>query len=304
MFRRGVKPGQWRLFQRAVRIAAVDEWGNRGVRVVRVTRLAPERGEERTPAPAADDTPPIIELPAKVETAEKTAVIAGRVTDESSIYRFLVKGVPVSVGADGGFEARTLVPLGESAVGVVAIDMWGNRTERTVAVARTAPPPAPAAKADTAPPDLEVPDRIEADGRTAEIAGRVRDESAIHRMLVGGMPVAVAEDGSFRARRPVPLGTSRVRVVAIDKWDNRAERHVVVYRAPVEATAPAADASDPAVASALGPVASKPFPDLEVRRGVGDSARGRYIEKSFPNLVARREWTSGKGVRQPGRKAN
>ncbi len=99
-------------------------------------------------------------------------------------------------------------------------------------------PPAPIAAAkDETPPVIEVPAEITAEGAVVEIAGRVADSSLVAEVTVEGRPVPVAGDGSFSVRRVVPVGTSALRVAALDEWGNRAETSISVTRKPASVAA-------------------------------------------------------------------
>jgi uncharacterized caspase-like protein len=78
-----------------------------------------------------------------------------------------------------------------------------------------------------------VPGALTAKSAAVEIAGRVSDSSRIIEVTMDGRPVAVAADGSFSARRGVPMGESTITIAAVDEWGNRAMREVTVRREAV-----------------------------------------------------------------------
>ena len=123
--RRGVATGVTRL-----QLAATDEWGNSARQTVTVRR----RGAAPVVArPAADNDPPVIELPASIQATRGAVDVAGRVRDRSRIIEVTVDGRPVRLDADGRFKVRRAPKPGAGRLVVVAIDEWGNRAQ---AVAR------------------------------------------------------------------------------------------------------------------------------------------------------------------------
>jgi len=88
----------------------------------------------------------------------------------------------------------------------------------------------PAVTADTMPPVIEAPATLSTDSPVVEIKGRVRDSSQIAELTVNGRGVAVSADGAFRFSRGMPTGTSRLVVVAVDEWGNRARKEITVTR--------------------------------------------------------------------------
>ena len=141
--RRGVPRGASTLS-----VVAIDEWGNETTHRIAVTRNAgaapaqpqtqPQTQVAAAPAPArpADSAPPTFAVPAKLETADATIELTGRVSDASRIVELQVAGRSVPLGDDGSFTVRRGVPQGTSAIELVATDEWGNRAETTVQVAR------------------------------------------------------------------------------------------------------------------------------------------------------------------------
>ena len=135
----------------------------------------------------------------------------------------------------------TIVDPGPRAVAVI-VATTGSRVFGAPSPARppaspstSAPPaqqPLTAARDDT-PPVIDVPGALAAKSAAVEIAGRVSDSSRIIEVTMDGRPVAVAADGSFSARRGVPMGESTITVVAVDEWGNRAMRKVTVTREAV-----------------------------------------------------------------------
>ena len=103
--------------------------------------------------------------------------------------------------------------------------------------------------ADTAAPVIEVPTQVDTDQAVIDLAGRVADDSDVVELTLNGRAIALGSGGAFRVQRAVPLGTSEVRIAALDEWGNRAETRVVINRAAAETepedTPPAAIEVDP-----------------------------------------------------------
>ena len=90
------------------------------------------------------------------------------------------------------------------------------------------------AAADTAAPVIDVPARVDTDEAVIDVAGRVADDSAVIELTLNDRAIALGSGGTFRVHRAVPLGTSEVRIAALDEWGNRAEKQVVINRTAVE----------------------------------------------------------------------
>jgi hypothetical protein len=137
--RRGVPVGSSTL-----RLSALDEWGNEAVRQLTVTRRAAVASAPAslTPAPqarAADRTPPAIEVPESLTTSSSSVQLAGRIRDDSRIVEVAIEGQPVALGADGTLSVTRGVSVGASTIRIAAVDEWGNRSERRIAVERVRP---------------------------------------------------------------------------------------------------------------------------------------------------------------------
>ncbi len=107
-------------------------------------RRAPSGRSPIAPAPPAqqpltaarDTQPPEIDVPATIAAKGAVAAISGRIRDASRLIEVTIDGRPVAVGADGSFSARRGVPQGISTITIAALDEWGNRAERSVALTR------------------------------------------------------------------------------------------------------------------------------------------------------------------------
>ncbi len=77
---------------------------------------------------------------------------------------------------------------------------------------------------------ITAPGRIDIDQDTVDFTGKVEAAGEV-TLTVNGMPVTVAADGSFRVRQQVPVGRTRLRLVAEDTRGRKAEQRVFVRRA-------------------------------------------------------------------------
>ena len=76
---------------------------------------------------------------------------------------------------------------------------------------------------------IEAPQQIDTDRETVDVAGRVMVPGAA-TLTIDGDPVPVAADGSFRVRRRVPVGPSRLTLVLEGSYGDKAEHKVLVRR--------------------------------------------------------------------------
>ena len=94
---------------------------------------------------SSDTTAPVIEIPsALMTTASGEYEIVGSVTDESEIAEFRLLGKVIPLLPGGRFRVPAYASLGTSEIEIEAIDVWNNRTTRTVVVTRAAPEERPA----------------------------------------------------------------------------------------------------------------------------------------------------------------
>lgn len=121
----------------SLRVAALDEWGNRAESSISVTRQAESVAPAKTRVAAARDTAaPVIDVPAALETDKAVVTLAGKVTDASRVVELTLDGRPLTLDGDGGFSVRRGVALGASVLTLAAVDEWGNRSEQPVQVTR------------------------------------------------------------------------------------------------------------------------------------------------------------------------
>jgi hypothetical protein len=142
-----------------VRIAAVDAVGNRREAVVTVQSV-----DRAAPTIEIDEVPP---------TTESRIEVTGFVSDRSALASVAVDGEPVQL-ADGAFVLRRTLPVGETALTVVAVDEWGNRGERTIRLVRLAPEVA----TPTPPPAPVLVDIAPSERRVALVMGNSSYETA------------------------------------------------------------------------------------------------------------------------------
>lgn len=72
-----------------------------------------------------------------IRTTASTAAVAGRVVSKGATSSLTVDGREAPIGSDGTFSFQRSVPVGESAIKLVATDEWGQRGEATIKVIRS-----------------------------------------------------------------------------------------------------------------------------------------------------------------------
>ncbi|HIF01787.1 MAG TPA: serine protease, partial [Nitrospinaceae bacterium] len=87
-------------------------------------------------APAKDITPPSIEIASPISVKEETPIIRGRVSDDSKVAHVTVEGRQTDLKKNGVFSFKRYVPSGESSIRIVAIDEWGNKSQKDVRIKR------------------------------------------------------------------------------------------------------------------------------------------------------------------------
>ena len=101
----------------------------------------PAAASETTPsARASDTTPPTIHIPSSITVQSAKATVKGRVSDNSKVVELTVEGAAVDLGSDdGSFSFKRYVPGGgTTTIHIVAIDEWGNESEKDVTLVREA----------------------------------------------------------------------------------------------------------------------------------------------------------------------
>ncbi len=102
---------------------------------------APAAASETTPsARASETTPPTIDIPSSITMKPDSPVVKGRVSDNSRVLELTVEGTPIDFGSDdGSFSFKRYVPGGgTTTIHIVAIDEWGNESEKDVTLVREA----------------------------------------------------------------------------------------------------------------------------------------------------------------------
>lgn len=85
----------------------------------------------------ADKTGPVIDLPAALNTASTMVEIFGTERDElSQVIELTIGKRRVPIAGDGTFRICRAVRIGTSILVIAALDEWGNRTEKRIALKR------------------------------------------------------------------------------------------------------------------------------------------------------------------------
>ncbi len=92
-------------------------------------------------------------------------------------------------------------------------------------------------KTDDAGPTIDLPARVSTESAVVEIAGYIRDDSAVVEVTLNGRAIPMSDDGAISIRRGVPVGTSKLTVAALDEWGNQSNLEIDVERAVVAAAA-------------------------------------------------------------------
>ena len=87
-------------------------------------------------AAAKDTTAPIIDIAPTMTVQSDSPTIRGRVTDNDEVAQVTVEGRAVDLQSDGSFSFSRYVPAGGTIVRIEAIDVWGNKSERTIKISR------------------------------------------------------------------------------------------------------------------------------------------------------------------------
>ncbi len=99
-------------------------------------KVAPPTPTIAKAQPQEDTSPPRIDLPGHLTASEDTIKITGRVTDDSEIAALRVRGKAIKIDRDGSFTVSQYVPAGGLTTRFEAVDVWGNRSERTIKITR------------------------------------------------------------------------------------------------------------------------------------------------------------------------
>jgi uncharacterized caspase-like protein len=246
----------------------------------------------------ADGAAPLIDARKEIATNEAVVVLEGSVADASRVVEFAVDSRPVVLDGAGRFSLSRAVPLGESTIVITAMDEWGNFADHRITVRRSATVVAETEagdmatrSADTSPPLIAVPPRIETASAIVEITGGVLDNSALIEVTVAGEPVTLSAGGQFSLRRGVPRGVSEIEVTALDEWGNQTIARIIVSRTTV--TTAADPATDPESRLALEP---EPEPDVATDRAPPEIALPVLLETERPEVVIEGQVTDGSTI--------
>ena len=86
------------------------------------TALPPKARTQAKAAPAADDAPPVIDVPGELSTDRSVVELNGHVHDGSTIVEFTVNGAAAEIGADGSFHLKRGVAVGHSDIIIAALE--------------------------------------------------------------------------------------------------------------------------------------------------------------------------------------
>ncbi len=112
--------------------------------------------------------------------------------------------------------------------GVLAPAEAGTTQANPATVIDGAPPPTRIAQLGQA--TIYAPKRIDTDQESVDFTGKIEANGAIN-LTVNGTPVPVDANGTFRIRREVPVGRSKLLLIAESSRGERAEHRVFVRRA-------------------------------------------------------------------------
>ncbi|MFH2047298.1 MAG: S41 family peptidase [Pseudomonadota bacterium] len=82
---------------------------------------------------------PLVKRGVKIIHKDKTLLVKGKLTDESSIYEVFINGVEASLSEDGEFWAKIKLGIGENNIKIKAADIYNNVAERSFVVSREIP---------------------------------------------------------------------------------------------------------------------------------------------------------------------
>ncbi|HEX8698661.1 MAG TPA: hypothetical protein VF815_07485, partial [Myxococcaceae bacterium] len=284
-----------------VSITAVDGYGLRTTRTVRVERQGPQEppgppdggsgggtpdgggndepdagSPEPTPDGGVTDEPPVLVLASPEENSlwgvERVSVL-GRVAGGTLPLVVTVDGLPATV-AGRQFSAAMALPEGSTVLHVRAVDALGRVAEARRQV-----------RVDQTPPFLEVtrPEQPEtAVSESPYLVEGLAGDAYLGGVTVNGSPVLVLA-GRFSASVPLVAGANTVQIEAVDLAGNRAQatRTLTVEGLPPQLTvlepAEGSEALTPVVRVTVQVQSSTPL--AEVRIGTGQATQagpGQY----------------------------
>ena len=90
--------------------------------------------EERLKEAAKDQVGPEIKIANVLEAEENNVWVMGRITDDSEIDMVRIDNAWVKLKSDGSFSAKVQSPVDRNYVQLVALDQYGNRSEKNIEV--------------------------------------------------------------------------------------------------------------------------------------------------------------------------
>ena len=127
---------------------------------------------------------------------------------------FTLANKPNTLAGLGGSKMRRLI--------LAAIVMFGWLEQARAGVDLA---PRPILLAQIEAPKIIAPKRIDTDQETIDVTGRIEGQGEV-RLTANGIPVDLSVDGAFRLRRSVPVGRSRLLLVAEDSRGGRSEHRI------------------------------------------------------------------------------
>lgn len=126
----------------------------------------------------------------------------------------------------------------EACIGLECIASAVNKSKQAKPGQVVAARPERKAGTSLPPPRIDVPGKLSTDGATVRIEGQVFSASGAGTLTIDGSPVPVTSDGRFTVARPVPVGDTSLRLVAMDTLGQRSESVATVTRTTPAETGP------------------------------------------------------------------
>jgi hypothetical protein len=191
-----------------LRLTAKDAGGNESEATITIQRV--------------DETPPLLNVPATVETALATAEVVGSVSDDSGPVQLTANGEKVELGADGSFVLRlTDLRFGDRSLNFSASDGSGNKVDGMTLISRV----------DRTAPVMVIEPMKPTYSEVAFIRGKVTDDAGLVTLTAEGNTVSLQTNGQFEYVRPrLPIGKTPVTFRAADRGGNASTTTISVER--------------------------------------------------------------------------
>jgi hypothetical protein len=85
-----------------------------------------------------DTSGPTIDIPESINTEDAIVNLSGQIKDTSAIIELSINKTIIPLKNDGRFTIKRGVPVGENIYNIIAIDEWGNFTEKKIKIIRDA----------------------------------------------------------------------------------------------------------------------------------------------------------------------